>query len=262
MRKIPVPAAVHERIIGILYDCAELAYKKYGKKIDVPMVTYETTGRVAGRARYLTWQMDLNSGLLMRNLETFNETVTHEMAHLITYKIYPETLIKKPGEKREVHGPRFYEVWEAIGGTRLTRRHSYDTTETRKATDQSKFEYKCPAGHVHQLSARRHQKAVRAVNGFHYMCAKCPTGADGLHPRVKFTGDAKLAPTAHSQTVTLKAPTEGTKIYACWEVYKSLRQVANRKSMIRLFVNRCECTPAGAGTYYATCLKLWEAGVR
>lgn len=274
MRRMPVPAEVKQRIIEALKTGIAKAEARYKTTIRFPHVVFEKTGTVAGTANYRTWTIDLNSGLLMRNVDEFiQRTVLHELAHLITFQVYPETWQEAQGkltftsngrmrrEKREIHGPRWQEVCLVIGMTDISRTHRYDVTEVKKNIDQSRFLYRCPNGHEHQISARKHAKAQRGVQ---YVCLQC-----NGRPPVSFVQVAKFAPSAYAvqqqqrqeKAGGPKAPDISTKLGRCFDLYVSYVGIP-RGRMIDKFVYEADCTPAGAATYYATCKKLYEQGIR
>lgn len=72
---------------------------------------------------------------------------------------------------------------------------------------------------------------------------------------------AFVCSTPNRHTYKITAPREGSKLYACYEVFKRFHYNGNRNDLIRSFIDRIGMTSGGAVTYYNKCLKLYQAGV-
>lgn len=260
MKKVHVPQQVKDRVQQRLVEGIAAAELRYGRKFDMPSVNYDKGGTVAGTANYYYHAISCNSVILMENTERYiTRTVPHELAHLITAKVYPETI--KPTEgKRTPHGPRWQEVMRVLGvpEDEITRTHSYDVSNAKKDTDKSLFKYTCvDCNKAWNLTARRHGKMQDFMAGRRNYWYHCDCGSK---KPLQFAEVARHAPSAYSQTVKLKRPEPGSKLYNCWQMYNNYVG-RGRSYIIDIFINECDCTRAGAATYYATCKKLYDANV-
>lgn len=273
-KRVDVPLSVRQRIETVVDECVKKAEAHYKRMIKTPDVKYELTGAVAGRAhtRPEKWFIDINSVLLMENLEDMiANTVPHEMAHMICKIVYPETLAvrgkvvtstgRMKREKREVHGPRFYEVCDVIGMTDAGRTHDYDISNAKKKVDTTRHTYVClTCNQDVVLSAKQHTMMLNGTRKYHH---RTDSGMLVLKQNMKFSmvGTQPIITVASPKPINQGklAPTSG-KIGICWVLYKRFRDRYDRKSMIAVFVNEADCTPAGASTYYATCQKMFREG--
>lgn len=262
-----VPAHIQQRIVQILKDGCARATSFYKREFPMPTITYKIGGgRVAGTATFRTWTVNFNPGILMQNVEEFlNDTVLHELGHLVCDKVYPEAHqagIRMQGfrfkrEKRDLHGPRWVEAARACGHPNPTRCHNMDTTGLKKGTaSRVQYKYACPCGckKVYTVSEKIHQQLVRNPDSrFHRR---------GY--RLVLQGSTAPVVTAAKvlENVTAVKPQDqqGSKIEQCWAIYK--RNIgSSRAAIIQTMVSVANCTPAGAATYYATCKKRYESGV-
>lgn len=273
-KQVPVPLSVQHRIEAVVDECIKKAEAHYGKMIKTPEVRYEQTGVVAGRAHIRhEWYIDINSVLLVENLEDMiHNTVPHEMAHMICAVVYPETLaprdkvVTRSGrmkrEKREVHGPRFYEVCDVLGMDEAARTHNYDVTNSKKKVDKTIHEYVCLGCNKDvKVTAKRHTMILNGTRK--YVCAVCKGP-------IALKGAIKMQMIGTQPIVHVKAPapvnqgklgpTGDSKLAQCWRLFKRWHGSYNRKQMIAVFYNEADCTPAGASTYYAQCQKLYREG--
>lgn len=267
-----VTAAVKARVEKKLKDGIALAEAKYGQKFVMPTVSYDLRGVAAGYANYRAWAIRLNGTLLMENVDKFIErTVPHELAHLITDRVYPEAhasdiTITRRGRmqrtKREVHGPRWQSVCLVLGMTDVTRCHQYDTTNSKVVKSNGRqIEWKCPCGEVLKLTPKMSAQLDAAPDSrWHRGCRGrrlarvVPTTA-----RVDLRQYGAVMHTALPKpvaTVPTAPAYSGTKLDQCKALYLKYSTLS-RAEIIAKFVSVAGCTAAGAGTYYATCKKLY-----
>lgn len=297
MKRLHVTNEVRTLVTNRIKECIEAVAKKYGKVLPMPEVVYEKGGTTSGTAHYALWKINLNSVILMENVERFvNRTVPHEFAHLATFRIYPETQERGAGEltylrngrvrraKREVHGPRWQEMMRVLGVPEheISRTHDYDVTNSRKNVDRTMVAYtclKCGDRDV-KLSAKQHTMARNGTRSYsHRNCGGnllLTTQHDSLLDKVR-TG--VLVPVKREvldirplqqQDITKEltadrapqkiGPQGTSKLAICWGYYKSYRTKYDRQTMIHVFINEADCTTAGASTYYAKCQQLWRDG--
>lgn len=131
----------------------KLAEQHFSRRIRKPVVIYTKRGSTAGTATFSKWEINLNPGLLIRNVDQFIErTVPHELAHLIADLMYPQQL----GKKRDVHGDNWKRVCRILGMTDVSRCHSYDVSEVKLVRSTSKtVKWQCTCGKVLMLSPRK-----------------------------------------------------------------------------------------------------------
>ena len=224
-----------------------------------PRVIYEKRGRTAGTANYATNTIDINEPLLERHPdEMINDTVPHEFAHLVSYAVYGR------------HGKGHGQVWKSVMvalGQEPTRCHNLDTEGLEGVKNKQKFVYSCTCGARHAVGPVLHKKIQRGST--HY-CRRCQTQLSRLpyqamgnvsYSAARAAAAAPRAVPAQAATSPVPAAPAGTKLSACWNLYRA-NQRADRSALIAMFVANAGCTPAGAATYYSTCVKRWAAGER
>lgn len=126
-------------------------------------ITFSMNGRLtstAGRAFLSEGRMDFSKSLYEQNVEAFlNDTVPHELAHLIAYRVYGSN----------GHDTSWKKVMMALG-YEPTRCHSY---EVQKRSSAKKYNYVCGcSGKVHEVSAQRQAWINKGKN---YKCIACGT---------------------------------------------------------------------------------------
>lgn len=138
----------------------ELAEKVFNRQFDFPDIDYSLRGSVAGYANYWKWQMRINRPLMRDNVQDFiNDTIPHELAHLIAFKIY--------GPKIKPHGPEWKFVCRKLG-YEPNRCHTLKTTPARI---HKKYIYTCDCGGSFSFGAKRHRQAQE--NPRRYFCKSC-----------------------------------------------------------------------------------------
>lgn len=271
-----VPAAIQQRVTDKLVEVIAICEKQFNRKFTMPTVAYDIVGTTAGYANYGMHRIRLHPILLMENLEQMiNETVPHEMAHLITGLVYPhikERTFAYSGfgvkaTKCAHHGPEWQGVMRLMG-LNPARCHSMDTSSF-----VVKHAYVCSTcNREYKLTQRRHNKFQKNTAAYRCHCK------GKLFPQVvAATKEIKVseiigklaAPETFTERFGVNSaatattgfgPSSGTKLYACYGLFKTMKMVLSRTEMINLFVQRANCTAAGAGTYYSTCKKNFDDG--
>jgi SprT protein len=109
--------AMKERVAHKVWQVLEELNEEYGAEFDFPRIEWCMIGTMAGRAWLTQWRIQLNEQLCKENLENFiNETVPHEVAHLVAYKVFGD----------DGHGDGWRSVMRALG-LNPTRCHDYET---------------------------------------------------------------------------------------------------------------------------------------
>lgn len=114
----------------------------------------------AGRARYSLNQIELNTRLLSENPDHIEQTLGHELAHLLSYEIFGSKLGR--GHKK---------AWRSVMtrfGLEADRTHSLDTSGLKRV-HMPKAEAACQC-RTHLIKSRRYNKMRRGVN---YTCTIC-----------------------------------------------------------------------------------------
>lgn len=269
-----VPQSVKNLVVAELTKCIGILEAKFvGYKFPMPTILYTKRGTTAGTARYTQWEINLNAGLLMdpkHQDEMIKQTAPHELAHLVTFKVYPETMERgavqwtrnglKRG-KREVHGPRFMSVMRVMGKDE-TRCHSMDTSAVRviKSTSrQDKWECSRCKGELLLTPKKSARLRMNPDSIWHRGCRGARlievngTVAQAPKPVLDTTGFIVRQPSLHTPPA---APAGGSKIDVCKRLYLKYSMLS-RSDIVAKFVSEAGCTPAGAATYYATCRKAF-----
>ena len=265
-----VTAAIHARVVAKLKAGIALAEAKYGRKFEMPRVIYEKRGTTAGTASYVKWEIDLNAGLLMRNVEDFIErTVPHELAHLITDRVYPENhhnrgfQITRGGRfkraKRDVHGADWQSVCTVLGMSNITRCHQYDTSETKVVKSNGRQDkWQCGCGEILTLTPKKSAKLDLNPHAlWHRGCKGRSLKRVTALPTVDLQKYGAIAhPALPATKVQVHVPSGESKIDACKRLYLKF-SMCSRADIIAKFVSEAGCTPAGGATYFATCKKAY-----
>ena len=126
--------------------------------VEMPSVSFNQRGKVAGSARLQTNEIRLNSVLYNDNQQEFlSQVIPHEVCHIAVFQIY--------GRVRP-HGYEWQNLMQNVFGLKPDVRHAMDTTKVQGAT----YKYVCRCGPV-ELSIRRHNKVARKQQ--QYVCRKC-----------------------------------------------------------------------------------------
>lgn len=259
-----VTAEMKAKVEAKLRECITIAERTYNTTIKFPTVRYDLRGTTAGWAHYSTWSVNFNAVLMVENFESFLEnTVPHEIAHLITDQVYPEAhkrgapTMTRNGVfrrgKRSPHGAEWQSVMRVLG-CEPRRTHDYDTSNAR-IRERKSYTYKCNGcGAEMQLGPKRHAREQSSPGSYwHSSCGR-------------YTGKLTLvtsklpAATVHAKPAAPAAPKAGTgsKLERCYNTYKA-HPTLSRAQLIQHFI-QLGCTPAGAATYYVTCKKMYNEG--
>lgn len=129
-----------------------------GRQDPLPRLRFDLRGRSAGQARLQDWTIRLNRSLLLAHGQAFIEdTVPHELAHLVAYAMH--------GGRIRPHGPQWRALMDVLERP-ATVCHDYAVTPARRTRT---FAYHCGC-REHALGAIRHR---RARAGQAYRCRRC-----------------------------------------------------------------------------------------
>lgn len=252
---------VEEKVAEII----AVASAFFNQPFATPRIAYELSGTVAGRATYASHQIDLNYILLQRETEDMvNDTVPHEVAHLITGIVYPETKGSR-NCKGSPHGPEWQSVMRVLG-VNPSRCHTLDVSDLKRVTSRSRvIRYMCSnCKSTVRLSQKHHEKLKMKPDAFwHSGCkgwklvlASEHAVATAAAPII-YTPPAPAPVIAHAATTpapTILTPRSGSKLDACESIYVSTPGIT-RADMLRKFMAATGIGQAHAGTYYQTIKK-------
>ena len=259
-----VPQEIKDRVDTEINRCITVAEEAFSRTFTFPTIKYELRGRTAGWAQDRTNTININSILLMENLDTFIDgrtgrgTVTHEFAHLVDGIIYPETRNRGWRQKRSIHGPTWKRIMRLFGAT-PSRCHSYDITNSKVRTKATHV-YTCNScGKQMTLGPKRHRK--QQVGSFCssqtvYWMRGCThakrtgytyLGLEGKptpKPTLTYAASNEAAPTPEK-----KAPKKGSKLAHAVFILNQNPELSRTK-LITMIKIACDMSQAGASTYY------------
>ncbi|WP_261857768.1 SprT family zinc-dependent metalloprotease [Photobacterium sanguinicancri] len=151
-------SSLQSQVIAKVEHCILHANQRLQKRFVIPTINFTQRGRIAGSARLQGWEVRFNPVLLEENPQAFlNEVVPHEVAHLITFKLF--------GRVRP-HGKEWQTIMTQVFGIPARTTHSFDVSSVQGKT----FPYQCQCSQ-HQLTVRRHNKVARGQASYH--CRQC-----------------------------------------------------------------------------------------
>lgn len=157
------PAPIHSAVVEKTLALLDLFCDKTGKEIPLPSFSYDLRGKRAGQADLANHKITLNIELLLdpeHYDEQINQTLGHELAHLIHYKLFP-------GD-REWHGPR----WKYVMTLLDLDPEMYHNMPVKPMRKTRKFRYYCPCGNIYRIGLNRHKKIQ---SGRDFECTNCHT---------------------------------------------------------------------------------------
>jgi SprT protein len=160
-------------IISEVKKTVEHANQLFGIQMTTPEVNFIYRGTRGGRAYYYKNSVEFNAVLAEMNSDKFHNTIKHEIAHLVSYKLY--------GNIGKGHGNHFKSVFIKLGGDGK-RTHSYDVSLVKQKYTCRRYEYSCKChGKKFFLSQRKHNQISN--NTKQWFCKTCKT--------LTFTGNVK-----------------------------------------------------------------------
>lgn len=148
---------VQEVVLSYLYK----ANNEFARDFVCPAIYFDVKGFTAGLAYPRRNVIRFNPFLLVQNEKDFlANTVPHEVAHIITYKLYGPT---RP------HGKEWQHVMNVLG-VKPERCHNYDVSNCFKRKTQ-RFSYVCGC-REHDIGLKSHRNIC---NGINYTCKVCKT---------------------------------------------------------------------------------------
>ncbi len=149
-----------QQVLTRIAELLTLVETRLGLHLPMPTVDFDLRGGRAGAAYPMQYRLRFNGLLLIDNTDHFlRQTVAHEVAHLVTYRLY--------GQQARPHGPEWRKVMAQLFGVAAARTHDYDIRIAAALT----YVYRCGCRErQHYFSIRRHRNALR---GNLYLCRHC-----------------------------------------------------------------------------------------
>jgi SprT protein len=151
-------------------DCidsyVEKAKKSWPNKLrdwNKPFWCFNLNNTTAGLAFYIANKIHLNHRLFLQNKQDFfSQTIPHEVAHLVAFRVF--------GESAMGHGPEWKSVMRVFG-VAPERCHNYDVSSVKRMRTITRFLFTCNcSGKVFELTPTQSKKADRDNN---FSCRVC-----------------------------------------------------------------------------------------
>ena len=164
-------------IKGMVEHCSDQANQIFPSlMMPQPIVGWFTKTKTAGYAHYAAHKVTFNEVIARDNFEKFENTVIHEVAHLVTNRLFPNA---KP------HGREWKYVMRKLGAI-PSRCHRYNVAsikETRVPTKKYIYTCMCSEGKKeHLIGGQRHNNIVAGRKVF--TCNAC-------RERIRYSGKVR-----------------------------------------------------------------------
>jgi len=250
------------RVEQKVLECIKKIEKLTNHEFEMPHITYECRGKVAGTACSYTNTIDLNPIIFNENVEDFlARTVVHEFAHIADDIMHPWNKQPTRGrKKRQSHGRTWKWIMIQLGAD-PSRTHSYDVTNAT-VRRKNKYRYRCkccgadvvlgPIKHKKQQAKDaeyRHTRCRRKLRHAGYVGGEIElvehlgqVTYQEAHAQMKKPEPKKRAPRADSKI---------DKAVKICKIYMSLGTlVSAREEIIECMMDELDMSKAGATTYY------------
>lgn len=183
IQKTVVAFNLQQRIQSVVNDCLDKAIKTFGRE-RVPMnipVVYKTKSFAAGlatvkfnhklgfRPEMISCKIDINPVLLNENIEyVINQTVPHEVAHVVAYSVYSNVISS--------HGVEWISIMKLFG-CEPDRCHKLNVSAINQIRNRKKYNAECICGELLEISSNQ---ATRMKNGKIYRHIDCGTSINHL----------------------------------------------------------------------------------
>lgn len=242
-------ASLKQQVVDRVHACYREANEAYAMQMPIPDVVFDLRGHThAGFAVYSKYLLRFNIEMLATyGHDYIEDTVPHEVAHLVVYAVNGMVAPRLPNGKVDHHG----EMWKAVMhlfNAKPTRCHNYHTdTQVVKAND--------PKYHVYRCSKCNHH--LRFTNKRHQMLTKNPMSV--YHVPCKGHALIHVSSPAPRQRRALAPHTIGNGTFSqCYRLFENFPGYT-RPEMINVFVQECNIKPATASAYYNRCQHVYRA---
>jgi SprT protein len=240
-----------QQIAEKIEACFVTCEARFNRTFRRPSVKYALRGTTAGTAHPGKWELNFHPVLAAENWEDYiNNTVPHEVAHLIDYDVYRrdaelaarQSMFRGRRQKRSIHGPTWKSIMRILGCD-PSRCHSYDTSGV--ARRKTRHNYHCTCGHVWELGPKYHKNIQTGAR--QYRCTKCKSQLTAAMFRGIPTKPA--SPPKSKATAAPRAPAPGSKIEGAVKIVRE-NTLRDRGIVITKIMNELGMSYAGAQTYY------------
>lgn len=184
LQKTVVSIDLQQRIQSVVNGCIDKAIKKFGidrVPVNIPIV-YKTKSVAAGKA-HVTFShrlgfrpemieccININPVLLNENIEyVVNQTVPHEVAHVVAYSVYSNAI--------RGHGVEWSNIMRLFG-CEPNRCHKLNVSTINQIRNRKSYNVKCTCGKLLEITSNR---ATKMKNGKSYRHVDCGRSINHLH---------------------------------------------------------------------------------
>lgn len=154
-----------QQIIDATHEVLRNVAKVFKLVLDIPEIRFHRKSRACGRAACNGQWVSFNLDIAEKYPTDFLSTIIHEVAHLATFKLYPNA--------KTAHGPAFKGVCLALNGTGKTYAEYAKIDRTELIASGKYIAYKCSCNNSIPVSRTIHNKIVNLNKK--YSCKKCKT---------------------------------------------------------------------------------------
>lgn len=251
-----VPQHIKNRVDAKILDCLAIAESTHGRVFNFPSVVYKTQGTTAGWAHSSDcacnqcksgtreqYSIDLNPILLMENVNEFIEdTVVHELAHVITWELHPKS---KP------HGKEWQDTMILFGAA-PDRLHNFDVTTIKENRTprkrKAKHLWRCGCGGAEiVVTDKKHDDMIakfvtKTGNRFQYVLGHKRCG-------YSYVGEVELS-SGESRVREYHKARKVSKLDQAKKLFDIYGYEKTRKEMIEILTINLKMKSTTASTYY------------
>ena len=176
LQKTIVSINLQQRIQSVVNDCLNKARQTFGVDrvpLEIPIV-YKTKSVAAGKAHVtfshrlgfrpemIEWCININPVLLNENIEyVVNQTVPHEVAHVVAYSVYSNAI--------RGHGVEWSRIMRLFG-CEPNRCHELNVSTINQLRNRKNYTIQCTCGKLLEITSNR---ATKMKNGKSYRHIDC-----------------------------------------------------------------------------------------
>jgi SprT protein len=228
---------------------------QYNMKFTKPVVVKFdiNSARLGGQAVFANNLVRLNPVYLAKYQDEYiNSTVIHEVAHLGVHEVYQIG----QGRKVDGHGPEWKQMMRNLGAD-PKRCHTYQP-DPGQGRSRQKYEYKCSNCSAPVMVGPVVHKNLMDGQRYNTRCCGRTALVIPVTQRLIDPMNIDKKPVIDIPSLVRVMKTE-SKISKCYDLYVRYHHLNyTRQEWINLFVSQADCTPAGASTYFGTCVNRFK----
>jgi SprT protein len=162
----PIGKTQQQTVIAASNSYLRRAEDIFGRPFASVGIAFDLSGRCAGMLKVSrdSCQVRYNPWIFAKYFEdNLSNTVPHEIAHYVNYRLYPRRRIRP-------HGKEWKKLMAAFGADASVT-GNYDLTDVPQRP-QRRFAYQCQCSE-HQFTTRRHNQVQKG--SYRYRCRHCST---------------------------------------------------------------------------------------